>query len=431
MKLRLNKEKKEAFELIEKTNSNVFLTGRAGSGKSTLLKFLKEKTKKKTVVLAPTGIAAINVGGQTIHSFFGFGTDITPEKARNKIDFRRRFFIESLERIIFDETSMIRADLLDSVDANLRANKKKDLPFGGVQMVFMGDLYQLPPVVTEADKEWFFKIYDSPYFFSANSFRSIDVKYVALEKVFRQKEKSLIKILNAIRLGETKPNDLAVLNAHVKPFSSPDEMEGTVYLTTTNNLADRINAEQLAKLPGKTFVLNGLTMGDFPETSFPSPRILYLKEGAQVMMVNNDSLGLWVNGDIGKIISIKEASGIYSIRVDMPGRGQYDLYQHQWDLVEFKFNEKEKRVETAVRGSYRQYPLKLAWAVTIHKSQGKTFDKVVIDLGRGAFAPGQTYVALSRCTSLDGLTLRRPITSADIFTDEKIAEFTKKMEEKQ
>ena len=429
MKLRLNKEKRAAFDLIENTNNNVFLTGRAGSGKSTLLKYLREKTKKKMATLGSTGIAAINVGGQTVHSFFGFGIDITPDKAKNKSDFRRKSLIEKLERIFIDEVSMVRADLLDSVDAYLRANKNKNLPFGGVQMILMGDLYQLPPVVTERDKEWFYKIYDSPYFFSAHSFKELNAKYIALEKVFRQKEKDLIRILNDIRLGRSSAKDLEILNTRVRPFSSPEEMDCTVYLASTNNLADRVNSEQLSRLAGKTFNFNGLISGCFPENSLPAPKMLALKEGAQVMMANNDQYGLWVNGDIGKVVSIKESGGSpTSVTVDIAGRGEYVLYQHQWDVVEFQYNEAAKRVETAVKGSYSQYPVKLAWAVTIHKSQGKTFDKVVIDLGKGAFAPGQTYVALSRCTSLDGLILRRPLSSQDIFTDEKIAEFTRQME---
>lgn len=430
MKLRLNEEKKAAFDLIENTNHNVFLTGRAGSGKSTLLKYLKEKTKKKMVVLGSTGIAAINVGGQTIHSFFGFGIDITPEKAKNKFDFRRKNLMRSLERIFIDEISMVRADLLDSIDAYLRAARGNNLPFGGVQMVLMGDLYQLPPVVTEQDKEWFYKIYESPYFFSAHSFKAMNAKYIALEKVFRQKEKDLVRILNDIRLGKSSAKDLEILNTRVRPFSSPEEMEGTVYLATTNKLADAVNNEQLAKLSSKVFNFTGVISGRFPENNVPAPTMLALKEGAQVMMVHNDQDGFWVNGDVGKVLSIKENGGVFIIRVEIAGRGEYDLCQHRWDMVEFQYNEAAKRVETAVKGSYSQYPVKLAWAVTIHKSQGKTYDKVVIDLGKGAFAPGQTYVALSRCTSLDGLILRRPLTSQDIFTDDKIAEFIRQMEDK-
>ena len=256
----------------------------------------------------------------------------------------------------------------------------------------------------------------------------MNAKYIALEKVFRQKEKDLVRILNSIRLGSGSAGDLEILNTRVRPFSSPEEMEGAVYLTATNKLADSVNCEQLSKLASKTFNFPCAISGHFPENSLPAPRTLALKEGAQVMMVNNDRDGFWVNGDIGRVSSVKENNGVPSIIVNIAGRGEHSLYQHRWDVIEFQYNEISKRVESAPKGSYWQYPVKLAWAVTIHKSQGKTFDKVVIDLGRGAFAPGQTYVALSRCASLDGLILRKPLASQDIFTDKKISEFMRKME---
>jgi len=416
---RLDEEKSSAFKLMEETGESIFLTGRAGAGKSTLLTHFRQNTKKSVAVTASTGIAAINVSGQTLHSFFGFGIDITPEKAAEGCHPRRGELIKSVDTIVIDEISMVRADLLDAVDARLRVCRENDSPFGGVQMIFMGDLYQLPPVLEEKDKSWFSKLYDSPYFFSARSFKNAGVKQVVLNNVYRQTEKKFIDVLNKIRVGEFSEKDLAMLNKRVKSSISRKALKGVVYLTTTNNLAESINTEELTRLKGEARARQGIIIGNFPSHRIPAAQNLILKVGAQVMLLNNDSQGRWVNGDIGTVVGF----GDIGVEVEITKRGTHTLTTHRWDNVEFAYNDRLKKMESVVRGSYYQYPLKLAWAVTIHKSQGQTFDKVVIDLGKGAFAPGQAYVALSRCTSLGGLTLRQPVRREDVFIDEPVASF--------
>lgn len=419
LQFQLDEEKSAAFKLMEEAGESIFLTGRAGAGKSTLLTHFRQNTKKNVAVTASTGIAAINVSGQTLHSFFGFGIDITPEKAAEGCHPRRSELLKAVDTIVVDEISMVRADLLDAVDARLRFCRENDLPFGGVQMVFIGDLYQLPPVLEERDKTWFLKSYDSPYFFSARSFKNAGVKHVVLNNVYRQTEKKFIEVLNKMRIGEFSEKDLAMLNKRAKASISRRSMKGAVYLTTTNNLAENINAEELMRLKGDAKTWRGIIIGNFPTHRIPASQNLVLKVGAQVMLLNNDSQGRWVNGDIGKVAGF----GDIGVQVEIAKRGTHTLTTHRWDSIEFAYNERLKKTESVVKGSYYQYPLKLAWAVTIHKSQGQTFDKVVIDLGKGAFAPGQAYVALSRCTSLGGLTLRQPIRKDDVFVDEPVARF--------
>lgn len=428
VKIRLNKEKRSVLKVVEEGSNNVFLTGRAGTGKSTLLGRFKQSTKKNVVVLAPTGIAALNVRGQTIHSFFGFRPNITPGKVEKVYNSRRIHLYKKLDSVVIDEVSMVRADLLDCIDKFLRLNGgKPDMPFGGAQMIFMGDLYQLPPVVTDKEKEFFCRRYESPYFFDADSYKDIDVTYIQLNRVFRQKEKEFVHILNRIRNGSIKKSDLDLLNQRYAPDCPIETLNSHIYLATTNKRAEELNSEMLSKLPGEPFRLHGSIIGNFPPERLPTQIDLELKVGARVMFLNNDTGGWWVNGDLGNIVEIKKENGRVFLSAKIDGKsGVYPLIPHSWDIVKFVFDEKNGKVDTVITGSFMQYPIKLGWAVTIHKSQGKTYDKVVVDFCRGTFAPGQAYVALSRCTSLDGLILREPITANHVFTDTRIEEFMKK-----
>lgn len=421
--IELNEQFKRALELLENTDKNVFITGKAGTGKSTLLNYFRSITKKKVVVLAPTGVSALNVKGETIHSFFGFKPNVTIENIR-KLSPKEAKIYKELDMIIIDEISMVRADLLDCVDHFLRINVKKDKPFGGIQMVFIGDLYQLPPVVTSKEKELFTKRYSSQYFFDADVMRDLPLEFIELEKVYRQKDERFIQLLNEIRNNTITEESLALLNSRVG-VEIPEDSDYTVYLTPLNETVDKINMEKLKSLKGKLYRWEAYIEGDFDESSLPGEEILYLKKGAQVMMLNNDSDGRWVNGSIGKVVDIrrgrKEADDI--IEVQFPDGRVEEVLPYTWEIFHYRYNEEKNLIESETIGSFTQYPIKLAWAVTIHKSQGKTFDKVIIDLGRGVFAPGQVYVALSRCTSFEGVILKKPIKKGHILLDKRIVEF--------
>ena len=353
---RLDEEKSSAFKMMEETGESIFLTGRAGAGKSTLLTHFREHTKKNVAVTASTGIAAINVSGQTLHSFFGFGIDITPEKAAESCHPRRSELIKAVDTVIIDEISMVRADLLDAVDARLRFCRENNSPFGGVQMVFMGDLYQLPPVLEEKDKAWFLKSYESPYFFSARSFKNAGVRHVVLNNVYRQTEKKFIDVLNKIRVGEFSEKDLAMLNKRVKTSISRKALKGAVYLTTTNNLAESINAEELMRLKGEARARQGILIGSFPLQRIPTVQNLVLKVGAHWMLLRNDSQGRWVNGDMGVVVGF----GDIGVEVEITKRGTHTLTTHRWDNVEFAYNDRLKKMESVVRGSYYQYLRRLS-----------------------------------------------------------------------
>jgi len=424
--LELTPQFKKTLKLLEETDQSLFITGRAGTGKSTLLDYFRQTTPKKVVVLAPTGVAALNVRGQTIHSFFSFRPDITPEKVK-KLPALKQKLIKSLDALIIDEISMVRADLLDCVDLALRLNRGlEDLPFGGLQMILIGDLYQLPPVVTPREQAVFSGHYESPYFFSASVFRdnNFRLEYIELDKVFRQKDQTFLELLNAIRNRSINEEQLARLNSRCLPDFKPKEDEFYITLTSTNEAADAINQEKLDRLPGESRSYQGEMEGEFDQAHLPTSQLLTLKEGAQVMLLTNDPYGRWVNGSIGRIEEIiRPEEGAEVIMVRLSSGELVDILPHQWEIFHFEFDQKKNKITSRVVGTFIQYPLRLSWAVTIHKSQGKTFDRVVVDIGRGTFAHGQVYVALSRCTSFEGLVLKKPIKKGHILMDYRVVRF--------
>ncbi len=427
--IELNDDFKRALSLMEESAKNVFVTGKAGTGKSTLLEYFCAHTGKNVVVLAPTGVAALNVHGQTIHSFFRFKLGLTPDKIK-KVKGKQAELYRGLETIIIDEISMARADLLDLVDKFLRLNgPQKYQPFGGVQMIFIGDLYQLPPVVSGQEKSIFTSRYRSPYFFDADIFGDgFSMEFVELEKIYRQKDNEFIRVLNRIRNNSAGEPELAVLNSRVGA-EFPGAGKYHVQLTTTNKMAAEINQEYLGRLKAREFVSQAQIDGDFDERSYPTEPVLRLKSGSQVMFLNNDSLGRWVNGTIGKLEKIEESgpNGCFSkVMVKMENGFIEEVEPHTWEIIKYKIDKDTACLTSETAGSFIQYPLKLAWAVTIHKSQGKTFERVVIDIGKGSFAHGQTYVALSRCRSLEGISLKKPLQKSHILLDWRVVDFVTK-----
>ena len=458
MTIEINPGFRRALDIMEGTDRHVFITGKAGTGKSTLLELWRSQTLKRIAVLAPTGVAALNVRGQTVHSFFGFKPDITPDAVRKLSKPRgaaadRAALYRNLDAIIIDEVSMVRADLMDCVEKFLRLNGPRPKEwFGGLQMIFIGDLYQLPPVVTGREKGLFaadpapFRRafgpraapspgsglaaptarYDSPYFFSAKIFGELtfDMDFVELEKVYRQSDAAFIDLLNAIRNRSVDDGQITHLNSRLRPSFSPPDTEFTITLTSTNDLAAARNREKLAALPGRSRRYEGFIDGEFERSSLPTDEALELKPGAQVMLLVNDRKGRFVNGTIGRVAKIRKVPGADDIvSVDLPDGERVDLSPNTWELYRFRYEAESDRIESESVGSFTQYPLRLAWAVTIHKSQGKTFDRVVIDIGRGAFAHGQVYVALSRCTSFEGIVLKTQIRKSHIWMDWRIVRF--------
>ncbi len=425
-KIDINPEFRKALDIMEKTNRHVFITGKAGTGKSTLLDYFRRTTGKEMAVLAPTGVAALNIEGQTIHSFFNFKPNITPEKIKKVSGPDARLYKE-FDTIIIDEVSMVRADLLDCVEKFLRLNgPSRKKWFGGIQMVFIGDLYQLPPVVTTAEKEIFSHRYETPYFFSAQVFKEVtfDMEFVELEKVYRQTEQDFIALLNAIRNRTCTDEDIERLNGNYRPSYAPPDDRFCITLTSTNNLAAERNLEKLDGLPGDIMEFGGALSGRFDRSSLPAEESLRLKTAAQVMLVSNDKLGRWVNGSLGMVAGTGENDeGETAVLVQLQDGTIAPVTPHTWEIFEYLYDRSTKQITTRKTGSFTQYPLRLAWAVTIHKSQGKTFDNVVIDIGRGAFAHGQVYVALSRCTSFDGIVLTKEITKNHIRMDWRVVKF--------
>ncbi len=432
--LDLNSGFVQALDLIENTNESLFITGRAGTGKSTLLSHWRENTRKRKAVLAPTGVAAVNVSGQTIHSFFGFKPDITVTKVRKVKPPEDLDLYKKLQTLVIDEISMVRADLLDCVDTFLRRfGPDKYQPFGGVQMVFIGDLYQLPPIVPSSDLAIFGEHYSTPYFFSAHVVSPpaqliqmgelFRFRVIELEKMYRQKDQDFIALLNAVRENKTTADHWLNLNKKYDPDYLGNPADKAIHLVTTNAMAGEINEAHLKALRGKEYIFEGETDGKFDTKACPTEENLRLKIGAQVMLMNNDRGGRWVNGTVGSIVDIgnAEANHPAPVWVELQTGETVDVFPHTWDMFEFKFDAGRGAIDTETVGSFKQYPLKLAWAVTIHKAQGKTFDKVVLDIGSGTFAPGQLYVALSRCTSLEGLTLKRRLFPAHIRMDARVA----------
>jgi len=423
-----NIEFQTALELIQETNQSFFLTGKAGTGKSTFLKHIVETVSKDFVVVAPTGIAAVNVGGVTIHSFFQFPLrPLLPEDEDIKIfwkDSEKRKIISGMDTLIIDEISMVRADLIDGIDYSLRKNGgNPNLPFGGKQVVFVGDIFQLEPVTIKntGEQKIISEIYGSSYFYNAKVFERVSLFTVELQKVYRQTDSSFISLLDKVRVKEISQTDLNLINTRVFSQSELNKKDFAITLTTKNDLADTVNFKKLTELKTDQFTYNAEVSGEFEESKYPTEPELSLKVGAQVIFIKNDTDKRWVNGTISQVCGLTDTE----IKVKLKDGEIYSVEKRIWENIKYQYNKEKKKIEQEIVGTFKQYPLKLAWAITIHKSQGLTFDRVVVDFGSGTFASGQAYVALSRATSFEGLFLKQKLNSTDIYVDDEIKEFAK------
>lgn len=430
-----NREFQDALNLITHTHQSVFLTGKAGTGKSTFLKYICQHTRKKHVVLAPTGIAAINAGGVTLHSFFKLpfrpmlpdDPDLSTQRGRIYDFFKypkeKRKILREVELIIIDEISMVRADLIDCIDKILRVfSGNARLPFGGKQLLFVGDVFQLEPVVKADEREILSRFYANPFFFSAHVFQSINLVPIELRKVYRQSDPQFVRILDHIRGGEVTSEELQLLNKRCFPLFEPQNEDMYVTLATRRDHVDHLNERKLGELPGDEYVSQGKLEGDFPESAWPTQLQLAIKEQAQVIFIDNDRERRWVNGTIGLVSGIDADGKVYVL---LENGVEHLVEPTTWRNYKYTYNEKERRIEEEIIGTFEQLPLRLAWAITVHKSQGLTFSRVVVDLRGGVFAGGQTYVALSRCTSLEGLVLRCPVQPRDVFVRGEIVAFSR------
>ena len=425
-------EFQNALSVVRFTHQSLFLTGKAGTGKSTFLRYVCSEVKKKHVILAPTGIAAINAGGSTLHSFFKLPFHpLLPDDPRFSHHRLREFLkykkshiklLNEVELIIIDEISMVRADIIDFIDRLLRVYcRNMREPFGGKQMLFIGDVYQLEPVVKGDERDILSRFYPNPYFFSARVFREMSLVSIELKKVYRQKDAGFIAALDHIRCNEITDLELKLLNTRYQAEPSAADGSLNIVLATRRDNVDYINQNELEKLPGEVITMTGRIQGDFPETSLPTLLQLEVKKGAQIIFVKNDADKRWVNGTLGTIsdIDIEDED----LRVITEEGNEVMVSPERWSNVRYTYNEKEKKIEEEELGTFTQFPIRLAWAITIHKSQGLTFNHVTIDFTGGTFAGGQAYVALSRCTSLDGLILKKPIARSDVFVNPEVVKF--------
>lgn len=427
-----NREFQNALRLITDTNQSVFLTGKAGTGKSTFLKYICANTKKKYIILAPTGIAAVNVGGMTMHSFFKMplkplipdDPDYMPRKIRKtmKLPKEKVNIIKQLDMIIIDEISMVRADMIDFMDKVLKvySNNMRE-PFGGKQMLFVGDIFQLEPVVTSDMRDILRRYYPDFFFFNARAFNEINIVPIELKKIYRQTDSEFISLLDKIRINQATEMDIQTINRRYAPNYINNSGDFAITLATRRDTVDSINEMHLAEIKAEEHTFAGKIEGTFPIQNLPTSQELTLKVGAQVIFIRNDRNQRWINGTIGKISDI----GSDDIEVELENGKRYSLQPEQWENMQYEYDEKEKRIKETILGVFEQFPVKLAWALTIHKSQGLTFNRVIIDISGGAFSSGQTYVALSRCTSIDGITLRQPIRLRDIIVNRSVVEFSR------
>lgn len=421
MKERGNFELDVARFIVEKTDMSLFLTGKAGTGKTTFLREVVRYTKKKCIVLAPTGIAAVNAGAMTIHSFFQFGLGpfvqgVIEPKSDFRINKSKLELIRHLQLLIIDEVSMVRADLMDHIDVELRRIRRNSKPFGGVQLLMIGDLQQLPPIAHGGEDELLRQYYKTLYFFSSAALKSMKYSCIELKNVYRQTDMHFIDILNHARNCTLTSQDISDLNARYVPGFSPKPEDGYIRLMTHNRQVDNVNKTELEKLDSKPYTFVAAVTGTFPEESYPTADSLTLKKGAQVMFIKNDPERRFINGTLGEVKSIDKNS--IAVRLAESGT-VIDVEPMEWQNIRYQFDEESKEISSKQIGRFKQYPLKAAWAITVHKSQGLTFDKAIIDV-HAAFSPGQAYVALSRCRTLDGLVLSSPVSASVFMRDNAV-----------